>query len=309
MPPASISRGVRPTFRSSSGGRLNLKSGSTVAGERVIYKDGSFGAVVNSHFSYSKPRAVQFGRDGGQRDVHAGGSGVDEIVARSRTVQQHIQPGATVSVDGPVSTNLTWKVNGKLSRYRVNGIVTINVGTTLTIEPGVTVRTDSSRVKRHLGPWDLGCHRRIFHGKPHGHPGQEWWTIESEDGSKVAGHQVVYESGSSGSASCTTFVIPVSLHAGSTFVATNNDFSLATLTATGPPATTIDLRDQYWGENANPALIENKIIHQVDNPQRPLVLFEPFQSSRPTACTPQRSRISPIRGLIAVPPRVPSPSQ
>ncbi|WP_436716024.1 hypothetical protein U8335_28210 [Roseiconus lacunae] len=72
----------------------------------------------------------------------------------------------------------------------------------------------------------------------------------------------------------------LTVNAETTISAKHNNFGSASLSATGLASETIDLADNWWG-TTNPTAIENKILHQVDDASRPLVLFTPFLSQPP----------------------------
>ena len=67
----------------------------------------------------------------------------------------------------------------------------------------------------------------------------------------------------------------VHIHEQADVVATNNDFSLATIIASGDSSGRTDLTGNWWG-TVDPAEIEDRIVHQADESTRPLALYDPW---------------------------------
>ena len=213
-------------------------------------------------------------------------------------------------VCGSITTDTTWDLAG--SPYILTCNVVIESGVTLTVQADVVVRSTSDwdlfadgRIVADGSIFEL-----LFHDPSgQGHysdiyayggevrlvdctikgPGRVrvnegpsradliGLTLQYADGTLLGGTPRIefrYED------SAGTFIDGVSLdpnhmmiRGGAPVVVRGNDFSQTTVEAVGDPSETLDLTHNWWGTTSQ-SEIEQHIIHLVDDPSRPLVLYD-----------------------------------
>ncbi|WP_158222536.1 CARDB domain-containing protein [Rhodopirellula sp. MGV] len=75
-------------------------------------------------------------------------------------------------------------------------------------------------------------------------------------------------------------VINLDVNEDSSLTFDNNNFGSAAVNVSGLNSEVVDMTNNWWG-TTNASAIEDKINHQVDDPTRPLVVFDPFLSQPP----------------------------
>ena len=183
-------------------------------------------------------------------------------------------------VSGHITEDTIWEDTS--GPYLLVGDLWVDAGVTLTISAGVTVQNTNSNYELMVYG-TLTAHSATFEGN--------YNEIVVRDGGRLdltdctipgANASIVYQGGSTGTLDNVTGPHTLNLNSGATLTACNNDFTATGVTASGDNSATFDLRYNYWG-TTDWAEIEGKILHQVDDPNRPLVLFDPWLLVSPTA--------------------------
>ncbi|MEW4569220.1 VCBS repeat-containing protein [Tautonia sp. JC769] len=104
--------------------------------------------------------------------------------------------------------------------------------------------------------------------------------------------------GSTSSIRRSIFNTSTTIHSGANIDISGNHFNQSQVFADGPSSTEIDLRSNYWG-SSDPILIEGKITHQEDDPDRPRVRFNPPLTNSVNAAP--GVLVLPRSGLITTP--------
>ena len=264
-----------------NGGRLNLQGGTTVAGDQIKYESGSLGTIANSEFSTAKLRLESSTVTVSNNEFNR----ADPVYTTPSLVPQLYNNtfvnNSTVYVYGTATSNATWRTHPNLTKYLVDGDITVNSGVTLTIQSGVEVRTDYSLNEITINGV-LDATGVSFVGNQTDIYVKNGGRLNLQSGSSVAGDKVTYESGSLGDISYTDFYSDLVINSVGTHQIIYNSFLAKIVRARGNTADTIDLRNNYWG-TTDLAQIEQRIEHDVDNAALPLILFDPFLPSAPPA--------------------------
>ena len=89
-----------------------------------------------------------------------------------------------------------------------------------------------------------------------------------------------YEEGSGGTVEGATGPLGMTVHSAASVSISYNDFSEARIFASGDPDATIPMEYNWWG-STDPAEIESKIQHHVDNAGYPWVDYDPWLRGPP----------------------------
>ncbi|MFO7902363.1 MAG: Ig-like domain-containing protein [Pirellulaceae bacterium] len=288
---ATLSGGV--DLRASGGGQLSLtpdpddvsRKSSVTSGDQVLFEKGSRGTVEDTDFGSvllkidspgvtSSPVAVRNNRFSSSRPIQTPPALVPEFY------DNEFLTAATIGVYGEIPTGATvnWYPIPNLDRYSLSGDLVVPSAATLTLK-AVEVHSDtwSDEIMVYGTLLGQGVH---FTGKTdlrvHG-----GGRLELTDNSLVSdgADAVRFHQASRGTVSNTAFHPQVDVDAESDIFFESNSF-FGKVRATGDTDGVIDLRNNYWG-SCEATSIENKIIHKVDNPSLPLVLFEPFLCEPP----------------------------
>ena len=266
------------------GGKAYL-SNCTFGGEAVRYRGGSGGSVTGSQF------------DSSVLELYATAVSVNDntftlsepIIVTSTLVPELFNntftSAATLRVEGNVTSDTTWKCLDNVSRYKQHSLsVLIEPGVVLDIESGVTVLSWNSTYDLDV-EGTLNATGVVFSTST---------DVDVKEGGKAylsnctfGGEAVRYRGGSGGNMqNCE--VEGATLHINSESGANvyyNNSFETGTVEAEGDNSVTIDLRNNYWGNPITEQEIEDKILHQHDDDDRPLVLYSPWLTQWPVVTT------------------------
>ena len=263
-----------------SGGRLNLKSGSSVSGDEVWYANGSLGMVTNSEFGSAKLRLETTAVIVNDNKF----SSTDPVLANPSVIpslydNQFLNP-ATIHVYG-VTTDVSsiWHPIPNVSTYRLDEDVTVSTGKTLTIQSGVTVLSNHGWYDIFVDG-TLDATGVTFAGTDTDIDVRSGGRLNLKNGSSVTGDKVTYQSGSLGDINLTDFYSDLVINSVGSHQIKDNSFLAKTVRARGNAADVIDLRNNYWG-TTNSAQIASQIEDRNDNAALPLILFSPFHLSHP----------------------------
>ena len=172
--------------------------------------------------------------------------------------------GTTLFVlDGFVDSDTTWPLIPNVTAYSATGDIQVSGGAILTIDGGNRVNEADSF--------------------------QELFVSNDNSGAGIVANNVQFgieirlRPNATGSLLFNRFFAPLLITGSATTVIHCNDFSAGNATieaVTNSGSGPLDLTDNFWG-TTNPAQIENKILHNIDNSNRPLVEFDPFLSFAP----------------------------
>jgi len=264
------------------GGELNLSGCSTDTdghSDFVSFSAGSTGTISDSQFNliklwlYSDGVSIDNNTFSDANPVYTTASLVPELFDNTF----NYAGTATIHVSGDVGSDTDWQVIGSASRYQLDSDLAISPGVALTIRPGVEVYTPN--LSGTANEYDFRVDGTV---NAYGASFTGYSEIPVQPGGKlnlfgatVDGDWLHYYAGSAGQIEYTEIMLPLTIHSDATLEAENNDFSAGTVTAQGNSADTIDLRWNWWG-STDPAVIEGKITHRIDNASLPLVLFDPW---------------------------------
>jgi hypothetical protein len=195
----------RTRIFANSGGQMDFSGGSSVAGTSVEYKEGSLGDIADTTFStaqlqlYSSSVTLrgQNNTFSNTEPVYTYPSLVPELF--DNTFSSADDPA--IFIKGTTEGTALWKPIDNVQRYHIDGGMRVAAGTTLTIEPGVEVYSDTWVTIRVFG---------TFAADGVDFTGSTEMTAEAGgrvdlSGSYVAGNLVQYVADSSGNLADTTF--------------------------------------------------------------------------------------------------------
>ncbi len=203
-------------------------------------------------------------------------------------------------------------------RYVFTGAFTINPGATLTVGPNVPVLVQPNVTLTDSGAMSLASGDTLslssnypggtqvvvngtlsLSGDTVNAPGQGYGndnlTVNSgghltASGTTFSLSTVTLSSGSTDTIQVDAFSCTLAIDSGATRTINQNDLSNVPgnnngIVATGSPAATIDLTNNFWGTGATAAQIAAKIKDHVTDATRPTVLYQPYLSNEPTQTT------------------------
>ena len=181
---------------------------------------------------------------------------------------------ATIHVKGEGWDDADWQVMGSASRYSLDAAVAVGSGKTLTVGSGVEIWTGTS----YGNGYDLTVHGTMT-ADGVSFTGSTQLTVRATGmldllSSTLDGDWVHYYEGSRAKGLYTRFNVPVEIGAMFPMDFHHCDFAASSVTVSGNPTATVDMSFNWWG-TTDPAEIENKILHRVDDAGRPLVEFDP----------------------------------
>jgi hypothetical protein len=183
-----------------------------------------------------------------------------------------------ISLDTYVDSTVTLSSVDGITSYALDGYLDVNSSGNLTISPGV-------KIYSKYGTYNTSCDIRvngtldadgaIFYNRTSSSTNFRLLIRENAvcniDSCEVGELVIYYLDGSSGSvlsSSMGTFYI----YDTAAFFKCNN-FSLSTIILYGDPTSVLFLEDNYWG-TTDPVIIETKITHHVDDPNRVVLQTE-----------------------------------
>ena len=265
------------------GGELNLTNSCVVADGLVDYRSGSTGSLLNSQFPAAE---LHLRSDSVEVTGNTFSHAVPVTIGPSLVPELYDNTfdnagAVTIQVWGTADSDALWQPFSGVTRYQIDGDVTVTAGTTLTLVPGTEVYSDYSGFDL-LVEGSLEATGVDF-------TGEETEIVVVDGGrmdlvqSTAAGARISYESGSSGTVFRSAFELVVEVHSQSAvrFDGNHNRFADASVLADGDSAEVIDMRGNWWG-STDPASIGSRITDQEDDPGRPLVAYDPpAQTARP----------------------------
>lgn len=220
---------------------------------RIIFRPGGQGTIQNSTLDSFDIQIYGGASPDLDHNTFHGGIPIHvtpEYVPTLAAMNNTYGCGATIGIfGGTVGQNTVWPNIPGAPRYRLSSEMTVDSGAALTIAPGVTVTIA------------LANHSMRING-----------TLNAD--SVLFDTTTTFGRDSGGSVRRSRFNRTVQIDSETQVTFTENHFA-QTVIAVGDAARTIDLTQSDWGTNDG-ADIEHKIVHRPDNPQHPLVLFEPF---------------------------------
>ena len=237
-----------------SAARLDVSNANVQT--EVFFRDTARGSITNTQFL----KFVDFDGDSASPIVVSGNTFSGGLQVHGefapRVLNNALASGTAVEVTGVIDTNTTWAVLPNQSNYRLSGDIFIRNGATLTFSPGIRVLDGNGSDELYISDDNSGA--RLVADR----------TFISTD--------LVFRSGARGAVTRSQINgVPFTIDGNTTVQVQFNDFATANVVATGNSSQTIDMRQNYWGVTTA-AAIEKKILHRVDDSNRPLVLFEPF---------------------------------
>lgn len=212
------------------------------------------------------------------------------------------------NVSGHITENTLW--DNTSEPYQLVGNLFVDNGATLTLAPGVELRSD-------LGGYDIyvdgrlegtdalvglqGYHYKNNYSDLYVRSGGELWlsggTVVGNGtnrrmyvydggtadllGVTFSGHPLVqYQSGSSGTVEYCVLQ-DLSMHSGANVWIANNDLSDSSISVNGDASSTVYIENNWWG-TTDPVAIEANVQHHPDNPNLPWADYAPWLTDEPS---------------------------
>jgi hypothetical protein len=156
--------------------------------------------------------------------------------------------------------------------------MTVTSGRKLTISPGVQVSTSSTFYDVFVSG-TIDANGVDFTGTRNQFIVRDGGRFDSTQ-SNLAGQLIEFQQGSNGTWTYNEINLPLQIHSGSTTSVFDNFFNSGTAIAVGEKTQEIDLTSNYW-DSTDSSIIEDRILHQNDDANRPLVRYTPFLTSIP----------------------------
>ena len=189
---------------------------------------------------------------------------------------------ATIHINGDAAVGTTtWQpVGPAATKYSIDTVMNVPVGSTLTIS-GAEVSTPAWN---NYHGYNLNIYGTVnatnvkFTGYPYifvSSNGQ--LNLNGSQATGIAGSTSVieYQKGSVGQVLYSKISLPLTIDSESSASIHYNDFSAVNVTSEGNKNKPIDMTENWWG-TIDPAVIGSKITDQIDNSASPLIQFQPF---------------------------------
>ncbi len=266
-------------------GTLDLSSGSTVAGQRVLYQPNSLGSIKDSTFSSARLEVFTAGVSEisgntfqAVAPVYANPAVVPKLYGTNRYTNQ-----ATIQLAGTMFASADLSIHPNLSRYQLLDDVIVPATYQLNIQPGLTLHNDNQHA-------ELFVHGQL-HAADVGFTGPQTELIVASGGelwvdsaAVLAGNRISYAANSRGRITCSEISLQVDIDSGADLDLIGNEIAIGSVRASGNGAIVIDFTNQYWGTPA-PNEIEGRVFHKNDDARLPLVNFTPFLTTPPATCS------------------------
>ena len=171
----------------------------------------------------------------------------------------YISDGVTVGVSGQLSVSSATVVIDKNVNNNTDGIV-VNSGGTMTVTGSAFSRSGGYNENAHL---EIGSNGQL-----------------TATGTSVSLDNLYLDSGSNDQLTSDVLATQLQVNSGAFIAITGNDFSNATVVASGTSTATINLSNNFWGTTSS-TVIAGKITDHHTNSNLPTVLYAPYQSAPP----------------------------
>ena len=268
------------------GGRFSVGNGTSFDGGSfegfVEYDPGSTGNVVGSSFLQAQLRLNSHAvllRNNSFTDVEpirVAADLVPKIYAG-----QFLNPNSVIEVAGAITSDVSWVPKQNIVEYRLHDDVLVESGGRLTVT-NVQVRSEMETDFVIDGTMiAFGSHFVGDNNNETEFLVNAGGQLDLRFDSAVYGDKITYRDGSVGTIDFSILDLNnIEIHDEAIALIRFNSFRNGTLTAVGPSTATIEFKNMYWG-TTDLTEIEDRILHQVDNPVRPLVVFQPILNRPP----------------------------